>query len=82
MADVNGDSLISFAEARKAASNRESNSLGKKRFNSADRNDDGFLSVEEARKYRSFEIMNRQKVENHSREIKHKNFNRNNIRKR
>ena len=81
MADVNGDSLISFAEAQKAASNRESNSLGKKRFNSADRNDDGFLTLEEAQNYRTFEVMNRSKAENRGREIKNKK-NRNHLRRR
>ena len=82
LADINGDSLVSFAEARKVTANRESNSLGKKRFNSADRNDDGFLTLEEAQNYRTFEVMNRNKAENRAQELKHKHFSKNRIRKR
>ncbi len=58
-ADANADGFVSWSEAKNSSRDIERDMQGRKRFNSADLDNDGRLSVQEARKYRGFEARHR-----------------------
>ncbi len=59
-ADTNQDGYVDWDEARASSKAIEKDRLGRKRFNEADVDNDGRLSVEEAKKFKHFEIRHRE----------------------
>jgi len=59
-ADSDHDGFVDWDEARSSSKAIEQDRMGRKRFNQADVNGDGRLSVLEAKKYKHFEVTHRE----------------------